>query len=85
MEVWLDGNMVGGLYGVDLPEKRIFCGESMFSGVSDASKIALYHLVEDLRQKEYKFIDCQMYTDHLARMGAEEVSRERFMAYLFET
>lgn len=84
VEVWLDGNLVGGLYGVDLSEKKIFCGESMFSGVSDASKIALYHLVEELKKKAYKFIDCQMYTDHLARMGAEEVPREQFVGYLSE-
>lgn len=82
VEVWLDGQLVGGLYGIDLPDKKVFCGESMFSQVSDASKIALYYLVEELKKKNYQIIDCQMYTEHLERMGAEEISREEFLKYL---
>ncbi|KAA3625261.1 MAG: leucyl/phenylalanyl-tRNA--protein transferase [Flavobacterium sp.] len=82
VEVWLDGRLVGGLYGVDLLDKKVFCGESMFSLVSDASKIALYYLVEELKKRNYQIIDCQMYTEHLERMGAEEVPREQFLDYL---
>lgn len=82
VEVWNQGGLVGGLYGVDLPEKKIFCGESMFSLESDTSKIALFHLVDHLRQKSYKLIDCQIYSAHLERLGAEEIPRERFINFL---
>ena len=85
VEVWIEDRLVGGLYGIDLKEKAVFCGESMFSLMSDASKVALYYLVEDLKARGYKLIDCQMYTDHLASMGAEEISRERFLTYLIDT
>jgi leucyl/phenylalanyl-tRNA--protein transferase len=79
-EVWEEGSLVGGLYGVDLG--HIFCGESMFSKVSNASKVAFIRLAQDLRQKGYKLIDCQLYTDHLASLGAREISRESFMEQL---
>ncbi|MCW5518417.1 leucyl/phenylalanyl-tRNA--protein transferase [Aureitalea sp. L0-47] len=82
VEVWKDEQLVGGLYGIDLEDQAIFCGESMFSLESDASKVALYHLVEYLKANKYKLIDCQMYTEHLARMGAEEISRKKFLSYL---
>lgn len=82
VEVWKEGELVGGLYGIDMPDRAVFCGESMFSLQSDASKVALYYLVKELRQKKYKLIDCQMYTDHLARMGAEEIPRDLFVKYL---
>lgn len=82
VEVWEDGNLVGGLYGVDIKEYKVFCGESMFSLISDASKIALFYLRQHLLQKDYKLIDCQMYTDHLSSLGAEEISRESFRSYL---
>lgn len=82
VEVWYDGELVGGLYGIDLPEKKIFCGESMFSKMSDASKIAFYYLVEDLKRKNYKLIDCQIYNDHLSSLGAETIAREEFMELL---
>jgi len=81
VEVWLNEELVGGLYGIDLADKKIFCGESMFSKESDASKVAFYYLVEKLKTKNYQFIDCQMYTAHLESLGAEEVSRTVFLNY----
>ncbi|NKI26168.1 leucyl/phenylalanyl-tRNA--protein transferase [Arenibacter sp. 6A1] len=80
IEVWENNKLVGGLYGIDLGE--VFCGESMFSKSSNASKIALIHLAQELQQKNYKLIDCQVYTDHLASLGAKEISREEFIATL---
>ena len=82
VEVWEEENLVGGLYGIDLPEKKIFCGESMFSKVSDASKVGFYYLIEKLKLKNYKLIDCQMYTPHLESLGATEISRNEFLKYL---
>ncbi len=82
VEVWSQGNLVGGLYGIDLADERIFCGESMFSLESNASKVALYHLVQKLLGKEYRLIDCQMYTPHLQSLGAEEMPRNEFISIL---
>ena len=82
VEVWQQDELVGGLYGIDLPEKKVFCGESMFTKVSDASKVGFYYLVQFLKEKNYKLIDCQVYTQHLERLGAEEISREEFLQYL---
>ena len=82
VEVWQQDDLVGGLYGIDLPEKKVFCGESMFTKVSDASKVGFYYLVQFLKEKNYKLIDCQVYTQHLERLGAEEISREEFLQYL---
>ena len=79
-EVWKDDELVGGLYGVDLG--KVFCGESMFSTVSNASKYAFIKLAKELEEKEYALIDCQVYTDHLSSMGAEELPRKQFMALL---
>ena len=79
-EVWKGDSMVGGLYGVDLG--HVFCGESMFSLVSNASKFALIMLAEELSDKGYKMIDCQLKTDHLLSMGAEEISREKYLKIL---
>ncbi len=84
IEVWENDILVGGLYGIDLPEKKIFCGESMFHKTNDASKIALNHLVKILKQKEYLLIDCQVYTAHLASLGAREISREKFISFLIK-
>jgi leucyl/phenylalanyl-tRNA--protein transferase len=67
--------LVGGLYGIDLGN-GVFCGESMFSLMSNASKLAFIHLVEN---HNYNMIDCQMYTDHLASLGAREISRNEFL------
>ena len=84
VEVWYEGELVGGLYGIDLPEKKVFCGESMFSKMSDASKVAFYFLAQDLRRKNYKVIDCQIYNEHLASLGAETIPREDFMELLLK-
>ena len=81
VEVWLDGELAGGLYGVDLG--KVFCGESMFSKESNASKIAFIYLVEKLKKDNYAIIDCQVYTSHLERLGAEEIPREEFLKYLY--
>jgi len=82
VEVWQDQELVGGIYGVNLPEKGVFCGESMFSKENDASKVGLYHLVGFLKSKEYQLIDCQIYTKHLASLGAEEIPRSTFLTFL---
>jgi len=79
-EVWEGDKLVGGLYGVDLG--HIFCGESMFSLTSNASKFAFIKLAEELQIKGYKIIDCQLYTDHLASLGAQEISRKEFVKLL---
>ncbi len=79
-EVWEDKKLVGGLYGIDLG--HVFCGESMFSKVSNASKFAFIKLAKDLEEQNYKFIDCQVYTEHLASLGAEEIPRKEFLKLL---
>lgn len=66
--------------GVDLG--TVFCGESMFSNVSNASKVGFISLVEKLIHDDYKLIDCQIYTEHLASLGACEIPREVFLSYL---
>ncbi|UJP06084.1 MAG: leucyl/phenylalanyl-tRNA--protein transferase [Nitrosomonas sp.] len=76
IETWVDGELVGGLYGIALG--RIFFGESMFSRMRDASKIALVYLAEQLRSWDFGLIDCQMRTAHLASFGAREISRAAF-------
>ncbi|MEE9348512.1 MAG: leucyl/phenylalanyl-tRNA--protein transferase [Flavobacteriaceae bacterium] len=80
IEVWQDKKLVGGLYGLDF--KTIFCGESMFSLVSNASKVAFIYLAKKLEKENYKVIDCQVYNDHLDSLGAMEIPREEFMKYL---
>jgi leucyl/phenylalanyl-tRNA--protein transferase len=80
VETWIGGELVGGLYGVALG--RMFYGESMFSRASDASKIALAHLVAQLRRWQFGLIDCQMETAHLASLGARPIQRREFMARL---
>lgn len=79
-EAWLDGELVGGLYGVAIG--RMFYGESMFHRVTDASKVAFVHLVRLLHQNGYGLIDCQMHTSHLASFGASEIPRAEFMRHL---
>lgn len=81
VEVWLDDELVGGLYGIDIGND-VFCGESMFSKVSNTSKIAFIYLVEKLKKENYKLLDCQVYNNHLASLGAEEISRTEFLKYL---
>jgi leucyl/phenylalanyl-tRNA---protein transferase len=78
VEVWQNKKLVGGLYGVELND-TIFCGESMFSYVDNASKIGFTTFVQN---SKYKLIDCQLHTDHLESLGAEFISRLRFMKYL---
>jgi leucyl/phenylalanyl-tRNA---protein transferase len=80
VEVWMNGNLVGGLYGMALG--RAFYGESMFSLRRDASKIALAHLCTHLRRHEFGIIDCQMETSHLASLGARPIPRSEFVALL---
>lgn len=82
VEVWQKEELVGGAYGVYLKDKNMFCGESMFSKVSNASKVGFIKLVELLKKDEVKLIDCQVYTEHLASLGAKEIPRSAFIAYL---
>jgi leucyl/phenylalanyl-tRNA---protein transferase len=79
-EAWCDGELVGGLYGVALG--RVFFGESMFSRRTDASKVALVHVVEKLLAWGYELIDCQMHTAHLESLGAQLVPRKEFNVLL---
>lgn len=80
VEVWQNDQLVGGLYGVDLG--TVFCGESMFSLVSNASKIAFIALANQLKKENYKLLDCQVYNDHLASLGCVEIDRADFMRIL---
>jgi leucyl/phenylalanyl-tRNA--protein transferase len=82
VECWIDGELAGGLYGVSIG--RVFFGESMFTQRSDASKIALVHLVRQLERWSFGLIDCQMSTPHLASLGAHEIPRPDFMRALQE-
>ena len=77
IEVWFKDELVGGLYGVEI--NHVFCGESMFSKVSNASKLAFMHLAKN---KNYKLIDCQIYNEHLASLGAREIDRSLFLNIL---
>jgi leucyl/phenylalanyl-tRNA--protein transferase len=79
-ETWRNGELVGGLYGVMIG--RMFYGESMFSRATDASKVALVHLVDFLRQRNCPLIDCQMSTPLLASLGAREIPRRAFLRAL---
>ncbi|MBC7683682.1 MAG: leucyl/phenylalanyl-tRNA--protein transferase [Bdellovibrionales bacterium] len=79
-ELWLDGELVGGAYGVCIG--RMFYGESMFARVTDGSKIALAYLVDFLRSEGVEMIDCQQETAHLASLGASPISRSAFLAHL---
>jgi leucyl/phenylalanyl-tRNA---protein transferase len=80
VEVWQNKELVGGLYGVDLG--HVFCGESMFSSVSNASKMAFISLVKYLKERNYKLLDCQIYNDHLDSLGCREIPRTEFMTIL---
>jgi leucyl/phenylalanyl-tRNA--protein transferase len=77
VETWQGGRLVGGLYGVALG--RMFYGESMFSRATDASKVALVHLVGELRARGFPLIDCQQNTPLLASLGAREIPRRQFL------
>jgi len=80
VEVWKNSELVGGLYGIDLG--TVFCGESMFSKASNTSKLAFIFLVEKLQSEGYELLDCQVYNEHLASLGAEEISRNDFLKYI---
>ncbi len=80
LECWHDGNLIGGLYGVAIG--KVFFGESMFSTLRDSSKIALVALCQQLERWGFPIIDCQVYSHHLASLGAEEVPRSDFINYL---
>ena len=80
VEVWQNEELVGGLYGIDLG--NVFCGESMFAKVSNASKYGFIRWVKYLQEKSYELIDCQVYTEHLNSLGAEMIAREDFLAVL---
>jgi leucyl/phenylalanyl-tRNA--protein transferase len=83
VEVWKNNELVGGLYGIDLG--TVFCGESMFSKVSNTSKLAFIYLVHKLEKENYVLIDCQVYNDHLSSLGAVEIRRSDFLTYLPKT
>ncbi len=78
IEVWRQGDLVGGTYGVAIG--GLFAGESMFHRVRDASKVALAHLVEHLKSRDYKLFDIQQRTDHTASLGAVEISRDQYLS-----
>ncbi|MFV8332772.1 leucyl/phenylalanyl-tRNA--protein transferase [Flavobacterium sp. ZT3P35] len=80
IEVWQNDILVGGLYGIDLG--HVFCGESMFSKVSNASKVAFIALVNHLKKENYKLLDCQVYNPHLESLGCREINRIDFMEIL---
>jgi leucyl/phenylalanyl-tRNA--protein transferase len=80
VEVWKDDKLVGGLYGIDLG--HVFCGESMFSLESNASKVAFISLVNQLKSENYQVLDCQVYNEHLESLGCREIPREQFIRVL---
>jgi len=80
VEYWLDGQLCGGLYGLAIG--NVFCGESMFSRASNASKIAFSHLAKGLAEAGFALIDCQIENDHLNSLGAQALPREDFIASL---
>lgn len=80
VETWMEGELVGGLYGIAIG--GAFFGESMFAHRSNASKIAFAHLVAFLRERNFAMIDCQMHTQHLASLGARTIARDEFAAQL---
>ena len=80
IECYLDDELVGGLYGVMVG--NIFCGESMFSKVSNASKVTFYHLCNQAKDNGIELIDCQVYNEHLASLGAVEIHRDKYFEYL---
>jgi leucyl/phenylalanyl-tRNA--protein transferase len=80
VEVWQDDELVGGLYGVDLG--TIFCGESMFSKVGNASKVAFIRWTQHLKANNYKLLDCQIYNPHLESLGCREIARDEFIKIL---
>jgi leucyl/phenylalanyl-tRNA---protein transferase len=82
VETWRDSHLVGGLYGVAIG--RAFFAESMFTRVDDASKVALVRLVKQLQAWNFRLIDCQQFSSHVRRFGAEEIPRSEFTKHLSE-
>lgn len=82
VEVWKNDDIVGGLYGILLKEKKVFCGESMFTEMDNASKYGFITLVKNMEKNGIRLIDCQVYTKHLESLGAEEISRHNFLTIL---
>jgi len=82
VEVWKNDDIVGGLYGILLKEKKVFCGESMFTEMDNASKYGFITLVKNIEKNGIRLIDCQVYTKHLKSLGAEEISRHNFLTIL---
>lgn len=78
IEVWQNKELVGGLYGIDLGN-NVFCGESMFAKVSNASKVGFITFVQN---SNYKLIDCQLHTNHLESLGGKDMSRSEFLEFL---
>jgi leucyl/phenylalanyl-tRNA--protein transferase len=78
VEVWQNDNLVGGLYGIDIGN-NVFCGESMFAKVSNASKYGFIHFIQN---STYTIIDCQLHTNHLESLGGKSISRAAFLKYL---
>ena len=79
-EAWLDGELVGGLYGVAIG--KVYFGESMFHHVTNASKVAFYHFVEKLSSWDFEIIDAQVYTNHLESLGGEMIPRSQYLQVL---
>ncbi|WP_425392520.1 leucyl/phenylalanyl-tRNA--protein transferase [Ekhidna sp.] len=82
VEVWKGDDLVGGMYGVRTG--KVFSGESMFSKVSNASKVALIHFIKRFKSDGGKLFDCQVHSDHMVRIGAENISREAYLKFLIE-
>lgn len=80
VEVWKDGELVGGMYGVQVG--TVFSGESMFSKVSNASKVALIRFIQKFQKEDGRLFDCQVHSNHMARLGAIEIDREEYLKYL---
>jgi leucyl/phenylalanyl-tRNA---protein transferase len=82
-EAYFEGELVGGGYGINIG--NIFCGESMFAKKNDASKVALYYLVQKLKKQNFKLIDCQIPTPHLQSLGAKTISRKEFLKLVMQS
>ncbi len=82
VEVWKGDELVGGLYGIYLKDKKMFCGESMFAKMSNASKYGFITYVNKLKEEGVTVVDCQIHTPHLASLGASEIPRKEFLEYL---
>jgi len=80
LEVWQNDDLIGGIYGVAIG--KLFCGESMFSGVSNGSKVALFYLIKYLRKRGFQIMDCQVENPHLLSLGAVNIQRSDYLIYL---